>query len=210
MATATEVYDYMRLLWARVGRTICPECGIRIQPDTVQSSTDEVLEREEGARLLVLFELPLSRQISHSVAVSNLKQQGYLRVVADGEMWHLEDLPTPDSGEEGEDGDEEGEPGAPDLSEADELMVVVDRLTVDPEERERLADSLAAAFAEGEGDAEVWVVGRAGGREVEVEERMTFTETFRCPECARRFPEPAPSTFSFNSPAGACEECNGF
>ncbi|MDP2496574.1 MAG: excinuclease ABC subunit UvrA [Candidatus Palauibacterales bacterium] len=231
VATSTEVYDYMRLLWARVGRTICPDCGIRIQPDTVQSATDEVLELDGGTRLLVVFDLPLSGEISHSVAVSNLKQQGYLRVIADGELWHLEDLPQPESEESGEEDDEDDEEeggagegardeapaaggelpgGAPDLAEADELLVVVDRLTVDPEERERLADSLAAAFAEGEGDADVLAVGRSAGREVEVEERLSFTETFRCPECGRRFPEPAPSTFSFNSPAGACEECNGF
>ncbi len=216
VGTVTEVYDYMRLLWARSGRTYCPECGIRVVPDTVASAVDAVLELGSGTRILVAFPLELSAEITHAVAVSNLQAQGYLRVRADGEELYLPDLGAEadvEAGEErpeGEAREDGGMEAGPDLAAAHELLVVVDRLVVAKEGRERLADALAAAFAEGEGSAVVLEVERdeAGGtRELA---RHPFTESFRCPECGRDFPEPRPSLFSFNSPAGACPECRGF
>jgi excinuclease ABC subunit A len=227
VGTTTEVYDHMRLLWARVGRTICPECDRRVTPDTVTSATDEVLALEEGARIQVAFPLELSDEITHDLAVTNLKTQGYVRVLADGEEIYLPDLEVETEAEdEGDDGGVAGGPdpaaGAPpseaeehgaaarsgvgaadavDLTEADELLVVVDRLKVDPEARERIADALAGAFAEGDG---VGLVLEADG------DRHRFDEAFRCDGCGRGFPEPAPALFSFNSAAGACPECEGF
>jgi len=220
VGTVTEVYDYMRLLWARSGRTWCPACGIRVVPDTVASAVDAVLALEPGTRIEVAFPLVLSEEITHAVAVSNLQAQGYLRVRADGVELYLPDLEAGEEGAGGE-GDEAdadvGDAAEPadrtsglDLAAADELLVVVDRLVVDPEVRERLADALAAAFAEGEESALVLEVERdeaGASREVA---RHPFSESFRCAGCGREFPEPRPSLFSFNSPHGACPECRGF
>ncbi len=201
VGTVTEVYDFLRLLWARVGRTFCPECGRRVVPDTVQSATDELLASwPVGTRLQVTFPLRLSDEITHEVAVQNIRAQGYLRVLADGREWYLPDLEV--------DGER---PAAqePDLAAAEDLLVIVDRLVLDPDGRERLADALAAAFAEGEGRAEVLRTER-GEAGMQVVERRAFSESFRCPDCGRDFPEPRPALFSFNSPAGACPECTGF
>jgi excinuclease ABC subunit A len=192
VGTATEVHDYLRLLWARVGRTYCPGdahgvCGREVRPDTVQSATDAVRALPERSRVLVCFPLPRSARVTHALMVDNLKALGYVRVLADGVELHLEDL-------------DEGT----DLTQAAELLVVVDRLRVDPEDAARLADSLQTAFAEGEGEAVV--VPAEAGLEV-----LRFTERFRCPlhpEIA--FLAPTPQLFSFNNPYGSCPECTGF
>jgi excinuclease ABC subunit A len=184
VGTVTEVYDYLRLLWARVGRTYCPDCNERIVPDTVQSAAERVLEWDHGTRIQVAFPLVLSTGISEEVAASNIQAQGYVRVIADGEEVYLPDV----------------SPGESALKTAVELLVVVDRLSVDPDDRERLLDSLAAAFAEGGGHA---VVLSAAGH-------LVFAEAFRCARCGRDFPDPRPVLFSFNSPAGACPKCTGF
>ena len=204
VGTVTEVYDFLRLLWARVGRTICPDCGTRVRPDTVTSAADEILELEPGTRIYVAFPLELSGEISHDVAVSNLRSQGYLRVLVDGEEIYLPDVEV---GEGKSDGS--GEP-VTDLAAADELLVVVARLIVDPDERERLADALAAAFAEGEGEGLVLEAGRREDAPSGVGARHAFSEAARCSGCGREFAESRPALFSFNSAAGACPECQGF
>src|SRR5829696_1620037 len=94
VGTATEVYDYLRLLWARVGRTFCPKCGREMRPDTVQSASDAVLALPAGTRFFVTFPLQLSDEVSHEVVVENLRAQGFVRVSVDGAMKHLDDLMT--------------------------------------------------------------------------------------------------------------------
>ncbi|HYH80060.1 MAG TPA: hypothetical protein VEX86_09685, partial [Longimicrobium sp.] len=193
VGTATEVYDYLRLLWARVGRTFCPgdghgPCGREIRPDTVQSAADAVNRLPEGTRLMVGFPLPRSARLTHALVVENLRALGFLRVLADGRELHLDDVPA-----QGADVD---------LTAAQELVVVVDRLKVDPEGGNRLADSLQTSFAEGEGEAVVVPVGM---------DTLRFTERFRCPEHPRiEFATPSPQLFSFNNPYGSCPECTGF
>jgi excinuclease ABC subunit A len=198
VGTVTEVYDHLRLLWSRVGTTVCPDCEEPVVPDTVQSATDRVLASSAGSRAIVAFPLKLSSEITHAMAVSNLRSQGYVRVLADGTEVYLPDLPE----------DVENAEPAPetDLTRADDLLVVVDRLVADESSRERLADSLAAAFAEGHGTAVVLEF--ADG--IEETGRQSFNESFRCSTCGRGFSEPFPNLFSFNSPAGACETCTGF
>jgi len=201
VGTATEVLDYLRLLWSRIGRTRCPDCGREVRPDTVSSAVDRVLDVGEGARILVTFPLELSGRISHTLAVANLRAMGFLRLLADGEMVDL-----------GEGGTEDPQlPGA-DLTSARELLVVVDRLKVDEEVRERLADSLGTAFAEGDGEAVVVTVARSAAvGSNSAPSRMEFTERFRCPRHPElEFPEPSPQLFSFNNPVGSCPECTGF
>ena len=199
VGTATEVHDYLRLLWARVGRTYCPECGREVRPDTVGSAADEVLELPEGTPFQVAFPLMLSEKVTHTLVVENLRAIGFVRVLADGE---LVDLGRPDAEDVGELGR--------DLTEADEILVLVDRLKAGPDVRDRLADSLGTAFAEGEGEALI-LVGRPGDEAGDLPERMAFTEHFRCPRHPEvEFLDPSPQLFSFNNPYGSCEECTGF
>src|SRR5215217_6136989 len=94
VGTATEVYDYLRLLWARVGHTFCPKCGREMRPDTVQSASDAVLALPPGTRFYVTFPLGLSSEVTHEVVVENLRAQGFVRVSVDGVIKHLDDLMT--------------------------------------------------------------------------------------------------------------------
>lgn len=195
VGTATEVYDYLRLLWARVGRTYCPQCGRHVKPDTVSGAVDRVLTLPEGTRIQVAFPLPLSGEVTHPLVVSNLRAMGFVRALVDGESV---DLAGPDA-------DDPQELGV-DVTHAEEVLVVVDRIKVDPEVADRLADSLGTCFTEGEGEA---VVVTAGG--VEAPERLRFTEHFRCPEHPDQpFLDPSPQLFSFNNPYGTCTLCTGF
>jgi excinuclease ABC subunit A len=194
VGTATEIYDYMRLLWARVGHTHCPKCDRLLRPDTVQSVTDAILALKVGTRFSVAFPLRLSSEVTHDVVVENLRAQGFVRVQADGEVERLEDLAA----------------GA-DLTKAKELYVLVDRLSADDAARGRIADAIGTAFREGDGDCVV--LPEASGRVPSPASRvpvLRFTERFECPDDGHRAPAPTPQLFSFNSPRGACPECNGF
>ncbi|MBX6332636.1 MAG: excinuclease ABC subunit UvrA, partial [Gemmatimonadaceae bacterium] len=201
VGTATEVYDFLRLLWARVGRTMCPVCGREMRPDTVQSATDAVLSLPEGTRFAVAFPLRLSDQVTHATVVESLRAQGFLRVAIDGTLTHLDDLPAD-----------------ADLTRAGELLVVVDRLVVSPspDTARRLTDAIGTAFAEGDGECAV-LVGE-GGREragagataSPSPTRLRFSERFECAYDGTRAPVPTPQLFSFNNPRGACPTCNGF
>jgi excinuclease ABC subunit A len=186
VGTATEIYDYLRLLWARIGRTYCRRCDRELRPDTVQSVTDRVVALPKGTRFSVAFPLRPTEAVSHDVIVENLRAQGFVRVQADGRVLHLEDLVG----------------GAHDLTKARELVVIVDRLAVDESARGRLADAIASAFREGDGDCVILIAESPGV--------LRFTERFECPDDGTRAPNPTPQLFSFNSPRGACGECNGF
>jgi len=196
VGTATEIYDYLRLLWARVGRTFCPRCGREMRPDTVQSVSDAVLALPDGTRFSIAFPLRFSSEVTHDVVVENLRAQGFVRVVLDGAVKHLDDLMTE----------------AIDITFTKEALVVVDRLAVSADARGRLADAVGTAFREGDGDCVVILrdakdprSGRAATPDV-----LRFTERFECPNDGTRAPAPSPQLFSFNSPRGACKACNGF
>ena len=190
VGTATEIYDYLRLLWARVGHTICPRCGRELRPDTVQSVTDAVLALPEGTRFQVTYPQRISSVVEHDVVVENLRAQGFLRVAIKGVVMHLDDLAA----------------AKVDVTRVKELLVVVDRLTASDEARGRLAEAVATAFREGDNDCVVLVQDAPAG----VPARLNFTERFECPNDGYRAPSPTPQLFSFNSPRGACETCNGF
>ncbi|HUG39625.1 MAG TPA: excinuclease ABC subunit UvrA [Longimicrobiales bacterium] len=194
VGTATEVHDYLRLLWARAGRTHCPECGGEVRPDTVQSATDAVLALPEGTRIIVAFPLPLSARAGHRIVVENLREMGFVRVLAGGDTVTLD-----------EPGAEDPERLGHDLAKEPRVLVVVDRLKVEPGVRERLADSMGTSFGEGEGEAVVVVHDDAGPR------HLGFSERFRCerhPDIP--FLDPTPRLFSFNNPYGSCQTCTGF
>jgi len=190
VGTATEIYDYLRLLWARIGHTFCPLCGREMKPDTVQSVTDTVLALPAGTRFYVTFPLVLSPEVTHEVVIENLRAQGFVRVAVDGIIRHLDELMTE----------------AIDVTFAKELLVVVDRLAVGDDARGRLADAVGTAFREGDGDCVVILLSQAG----EGQRPLRFTERFECPNDGTRAPTPTPQLFSFNSPRGACKRCNGF
>src|SRR5215204_195692 len=195
VGTATEIYDYLRLLWARIGRTLCPKCGRELKPDTVQSVTDTVLALPAGTRFYVAAPLKLSEEVTHEVVIENLRAQGFVRVSLDGVVRHLDELPVANV----------------DVTFARELLVVVDRLVVAEETRGRLADAVSTAFREGDGDAVILftdpIRSPFDGASVT---RLRFTERFECPNDGTTAPAPTPQLFSFNSPRGACPQCNGF
>ena len=192
VGTATEIYDYLRLLWARIGHTFCPLCGREMRPDTVQSVTDTVLALPAGTRFYVTFPLVLSPEVTHEVVVENLRAQGFVRVAVDGVVKHLDDLMTETI----------------DVTFAKELLVVVDRLAVGDDARGRLADAVGTAFREGDGDCAVIL---SLSEDAKSKARtLRFTERFECPNDGTRAPTPTPQLFSFNSPRGACKRCNGF
>ena len=195
VGTATEIYDYLRLLWARVGRTFCPKCGREMRPDTVQSAADVVMSLPQGTRFHVSFPLATSADVTHEVLVENLRAQGFVRVSVDGAVKHLDDLMT------------EGL----DISLAGELLVVVDRLAVGDEARGRLADALGTAFREGDGEAVMLFTDPVKTPLTPRPSRtLRFTERYECANDGTRAPAPTPQLFSFNSPRGACSRCNGF
>ena len=188
VGTATEVYDYLRLLWARVGRSYCRACGAPVRRDTPQSATDELLAVAPGGRIQVTFPLPPVARLTHEAVVENLRALGFVRVIADGVAHHLDELP----------------PGL-DLTRAAELLVVVDRLVADAASSGRVAESVAAAFQEGEGIAVVLHPPLASGRD-----RLRFTRFPACSACDTPAATVTPALFSFNNPRGACTRCNGF
>jgi excinuclease ABC subunit A len=195
VGTATEIYDYLRLLWARVGRTVCPTCGRELKPDTVQSVTDVVLTLAEGTRFYVAAPLRLSEEVTHEVVLENLRPQGFVRISLDGRVVHIDELAVENA----------------DVTRAKELLVVIDRLAVAEETRSRLADAVATAFREGDGDAVIlFATVLSSPFDGAPVTRLRFTERFQCPNDGTTMPAPTPQLFSFNSPRGACPQCNGF
>ena len=203
VGTATEVYDYLRLLWARIGRVRCVRCGGEVRSDTVQQVVDRLVGR--GGAALVCFPLPPALRARHAAIVENLQAMGFVRILA----------PAPgrprDPARRGADAPGAGlavlrldelPPGL-DLARAEGVLVVVDRLGLEPASAERLADAVATAFAEGDGLAEVLPVGGGGTGE-------RFSATPRCLSCGAPAPALSPILFSFNHPRGACPGCNGF
>jgi excinuclease ABC subunit A len=192
VGTATEAHDFMRLLWARAGRTHCPVCDRRIVPDTVQSTTDAVMALPAGARLLIAFPLPRSARITHATVLENLRALGFVRVLVGDRVIDLDEPGTDDPAASGVD-----------FAAAGDLLVVVDRLVLRDDLRERVADSVGTAFHEGEGEVVVITVPDGA--------RHLFSERFHCPDHPEvRFLEPTPRLFSFNSPYGSCPACTGF
>jgi excinuclease ABC subunit A len=182
VATATEIHDYLRLLFARVGHTVCDSCGSEVTKDTPESVVDRLLGLPEGTRLLLGFPVPVGGTPLPDL-FDRLQKKGFGRLLLREEAVSLE------------------EAGAGAAAAGDVLVVLVDRAVVRADARSRLQDSLETAFAEGTGLAHVQVV--AGPL-------LRFSERFECARCARSFEEPQPRLFSFNNPYGACATCHGF
>lgn len=187
VGTVTETYDYLRLLWGRIGVTACPDCGEEVVPDSAASAADDTERLPSGTLVYITYPIDVPVATAATDVVDSLRAQGFVRLLMDGSEVHLD---APD--------DE-----VPDISAADEILVVTDRLAAGAEDRERLTSALAVAFAEGH--AHSVVVPRD-----ESIPRLVFSETHQCRGCERVFPTPRPLLFSFNHPTGACGNCNGF
>jgi excinuclease ABC subunit A len=190
VGTATEIQDYLRLLFARAGVTICPGCGQPVRADTPGDVVDTLLAEASGRRLLVAFPFSLpADDEARADDIKQLLQQGFRRLLVDGELVDLQPRTY-----------REQASGLP----AVEVDVVVDRLAVRVDQRERLLDSVEIALGEGGGQIRAWQ---------QIDERWeprAFDDRFRCADCDRDFLRPEPRMFSFNNPFGACPECRGF
>jgi len=189
VGTATEVYDYMRLLWARAGMLWCPECEAPVRSWSAVQVADRLSGEPEGSGWIVAFPLPISDALTHDALTDNLRALGFVRVVAGGREAHLDDV----------------ESAGADLTAATPLFVVVDRVRVGKVPRSRLVEAVERAYEEGEGRV---VLFRRG--ETSPERAIRFDRHMRCDACQRSFRAPRPSLFSFNNPYGACPRCNGF
>ncbi|MDQ1476689.1 MAG: excinuclease subunit [Actinomycetota bacterium] len=188
VGTITEIYDYLRLLYARIGIPHCPNCGRVITRQTPQQIVDRVLQLKEGTRFQVLAPVVRGRKGEYHALLDELAGQGYTRARVDGE---LVDLPAKLSLER---------------YEQHTIEIVVDRLVRRSGIERRLTDSLETALKLAEGVAEVEIVHKDETDEPEI---LTFSEHLACTHCGLSFEELAPRNFSFNSPYGACEECDG-
>jgi excinuclease ABC subunit A len=180
VGTATEVYDYLRLLWARIGHPFCRNCGAPVRRDTPASVVAAV---KDGEAIQVTFPVPASARASHQALVENLRALGFVRIVADGEPFRLDQLPP-----------------ELDLAGRREILVVVDRLMAAAGVSDRLAEAVRTAFSEGEG---VTVI-------LYRSDRLRFTEFLACSACDTAAVPITPTLFSFNNPRGACGGCKGF
>ncbi len=182
VGTVTEVYDYLRLLYARAGRPHCPSCGKPIAQQSVDQMVDAILTQPEGTKLLIMAQLVRGKKGEHRKILDQIRRDGYVRVRIDGELRDL------------------GEEIALEKQKKHTIEIVVDRLVVRAGVESRLTDSLETALHAGGGVVYVQVVDG---------ELLMFSENFACVDCGISLPEIAPRMFSFNSPFGACPVCTG-
>ena len=189
VGTVTEIYDYLRLLWARAGTPHCPSCGRPVRPQSPSEIAQQILGWPSGARIEVRAPLVRGRKGEFRDLFERTLSDGFVRARVDGELVDLSDPPLLNRRRN------------------HDISVVVDRLVVRASDRERLSDSVATALGMADGVAEVALAnGDAGDDEDDIH---LFSERYACPECGLGMPELEPRQFSFNSPFGACRECDG-
>lgn len=183
VGTITEIYDYLRLLYARVGVPYCPVCGKKIKPQTLDEIVSKIIQLGEGTKIQILAPIVRGKKGEYSSLFEELRQEGFVRVKVDGEIYNLD-----------EDEIELAKTKKHDIS------VVVDRIVVKDSARSRIADSVQIALKKSDGIMMVDVVG---------DKEIIFSEKLACPDCNLSFEELTPRIFSFNAPYGACERCAG-
>ena len=184
VATSTEVYDFMRLLWARAGRTFCPACGRRVEKDTVDHVAKAMLAQPAGTRYLVIFPVKHEEGQPPKEKLVELRARGFNRLWQHGKIFEFS---TPES--------------LLDIDWNQPVFILADRIAISPDLHQRIVDSVEVCYRES-GDA-VFEDAKTG-------ERLLFSERFMCKYDNTEFREPEPILFSFNSPAGACPRCQGF
>jgi excinuclease ABC subunit A len=208
VATATEIYDYLRLLFARCGQTFCVKCGSEVRKDSPEEIAKRVLSLAPGRRFYVLYQLKIAAPVvlvgakrvlkkaappqadAIRRALLDLQKRGFNRVYQAG---RVHEFSSPET--------------LLDVDFAKPVYVLVDRLAVNPESRSRLVDSIEICYREGQGEAILEFIGGAAGNAAE---RLTFNERFECKNDGTLYQEPEPRLFSFNNPYGACPRCQGF
>ena len=187
VGTVTEIYDYLRLLYARVGVAHCPICGKEIRQQTVDQIIDKILTLDEGTRFMVLSPVVRAQKSMHEKVLADAKKKGYVRVRVDGNIFDLsEEIKL-------------------DKNKKHSIEIVVDRLVMRDGIRPRLSDSVENALSAAEGHLQIVTVPRDG----EEEREMSFSQSYACEEHGISFGELEPRMFSFNNPAGACPVCAG-
>lgn len=182
VGTVTEIYDYLRLLYARVGTPYCPQCGDEIKPQTIDEIVDKIMQLGEGAKIQILAPIARGKKGEFASTFEELRQEGFVRVKVDGEIYNL---------------DEDEIKLEKNIKHT--IYVVVDRIVVKDEAKSRIADSAQIALKKADG---IMIVDKDG-------EEVIFSEKLSCAKCNLSFEELAPRIFSFNSPYGACERCSG-
>jgi excinuclease ABC subunit A len=182
VGTVTEIYDYLRLLFARIGKPHCPQCGLEIAPQTTPQIIDQVLALPEGTRIQILAPLVDSKKGEHAQLLQKLRKDGFTRAKIDGEAVLLEENILLEK------------------SKKHTISVIVDRLVVNKEIRRRLTDSMELTLSLSEGQALLELPG---------EKEIFFSQKAACRNCGISIPELTPQMFSFNNPQGACPECSG-
>ncbi|MGN1399902.1 MAG: excinuclease ABC subunit UvrA [Bacillus sp. (in: firmicutes)] len=182
VGTVTEIYDYLRLMFARVGRPTCPNHNIEIASQTIEEMVDRIMEYPERTKLQILAPVVSGRKGMHVKVLEDIKKQGYVRVRIDGEMYDVSDDITLEKNKK------------------HDIEVIIDRIVVKEGIEARLSDSLESALKLGQGKAIIDVIG---------EEELLFSEHHACPICGFSIDEMEPRIFSFNSPFGACPDCDG-
>lgn len=182
VGTVTEIYDYLRLLYARVGIPHCPKCGKEVKRQTVDQITDRIMKLEERSRIQILAPVVTAKKGEHKNIFENAKKSGFVRIRVDGEMYDTAEPPTLKK------------------TQKHTIEIVVDRLIVKEDILARLSDSIETAFKISGDTVTVDVVGG---------EPMRFSQNYACDDCGISLPEPEPRLFSFNNPFGACPHCDG-
>jgi excinuclease ABC subunit A len=189
VGTVTEIYDYLRILYARLGKLYCPECGIPVETQTSDQVVDKILALPVSSRLILLAPQEVAVGQSYDTLWQRVQLQGFLRVRIDGKMYRLEDVPQIDRRRK------------------HAVEIVVDRITVDPKARSRIAGSVETALDLGRGAIFVARVDDSTPEEEWIVDRYSLH--FACHQCGRSFEELTPNSFSFNSPLGWCPACEG-
>ena len=184
VGTVTEIYDYMRLLWARIGHPHCPKCGREITRQTTEQIADRVLELPRGMRVMIMAPVVRTRKGEHQEILADARKAGFVRARVDGHLYELTEKITLDKNKK------------------HDIEIVVDRLVIEPEGVSRLRESLETAAKMASG---VMLIVPADGKG----EELIFSQNFACVYDGISIEEPAPRNFSFNSPHGACPACTG-
>ncbi len=183
VGTASEIYDYLRLLFAKIGEIFCPDCGIKVSGDTVESVVEELLNQCKGKKISVVAPFVMASDEDIDLKIKELIKSGYYRIWEKGEILDLTEISYSD------------------IKNRDSFTILIDRLVIDENNRSRLTEAIQSGFHIGKGSLETIF---------ENGERMRFSRSFSCNRCGKNFSEPQPLLFSFNSPIGACPTCQGF
>ena len=183
VGTASEIYDYLRLFFAKIGEVFCPDCHIKVSGDTVESVVEQILDQYQGVKVFILSPVSLIDGQGKELKIKDFIKNGYYRIWEEGKILDLTKLQSSE------------------IEHREAVTLLIDRLIAEDKERSRGSEAIQRGFQQGNGKVEVVT---------ELGEKITFSRSFSCNRCGRNFSEPEPLLFSFNNPLGACPTCQGF